>query len=129
LIEAIISLAVLLMLTSIIPMIFIPIQKKPPVSQLEDTSLFFTMLGKEIREATSLEVKNNNLYIMNVNNDVLSFSKYQSLVRKQVNGLGHEVWLQNISEMMMKNQSDGLIEVSIIDTDGRKYERVFWRME
>jgi competence protein ComGF len=129
LIEAIIVLAVLLMLSSLIPLLFIPIQKQPPISQLEETSLFFSMLGKEIREGKTIEVYNNSLYITLSNGNVLSFSKYHSLIRKQVNGLGHEVWMQNIREMVLEKHSDVLFTVKIIDTKGNEYQRFFRRVD
>jgi competence protein ComGF len=128
LIEAIIALAVLLMLSSLIPLLFIPIQKQPPISQFEETSLFFSMLGKEIREGKAIEVNNNSLYITLSNGTVLSFSKYHSLIRKQVNGLGHEVWVQNIREWVLEKHSDVLFAVKIIDTKGHEYRRFFRRI-
>lgn len=129
LMEAFIALTVLLMLSSLIPLLFIPIQKQPPNPQMEETSLFFSMLGKEIREGKSIEVNNNSLYVTLTNGNVLSFSRYHSLIRKQVNGLGHEVWVQNISEMILKKHSDALIAVKLIDTQGKEYERYFRRIE
>lgn len=129
LMEAFIALTVLLMLSSLIPLLFIPIQKQPPISQMEETSLFFSMLGKEIREGKSIEVNNNSLYVKLTNGNVLSFSRYHSLIRKQVNGLGHEVWVQNISEMVLKQHSEVLFALKLIDTQGNEYERFFRRIE
>jgi competence protein ComGF len=129
LMEAFIALTVLLMLSSLIPLLFIPIQKQPPNPQLEETSLFFSMLGKEIREGKSIEVNNNSLYVTHTNGNILSFSRYYSLIRKQVNGLGHEVWVQNISEMVLKKHSDVLLAVKLIDKQGNEYERFFRRIE
>jgi competence protein ComGF len=129
LMEAFIALTVLLMLSSLIPLLFIPIQKQPPTPQLEETSIFFSMLGKEIREGKSIEVNNNSLYVTLSNGNILSFSKYHSLIRKQVNGLGHEVWVQNISEMVLEKHSDVLLSVKLIDTQGNEYQRFFRRIE
>jgi competence protein ComGF len=69
------------------------------------------------------------LYITLSNGNVLSFSKYHSLIRKQVNGLGHEVWMQNIREMVLEKHSDVLFTVKIIDTKGNEYQRFFRRIE
>jgi competence protein ComGF len=74
-------------------------------------------------------VNNNSLYITLTNGNVLSFSRYHSLIRKQVNGLGHEVWVQNISEMVLKKHSDVLLVVKLIDTQGNEYERFFRRID
>lgn len=128
LIEAVITLGVLVMLSSVVPLLLIPIQKHPPISQLEETSLFFSMLGKEIREGTSVQVQNNTLFIIDANGDIKSFSKYHSIIRKQINGLGHEVWVQNISGMIVKKLSDFLISVKVIDNEGKEFQHVFRRI-
>ena len=129
LLEVIIALGVMLMLTSLIPLLLIPIQKAPTFSQLEDTILFFSMLGKEIREASSIEIRNNQLFIAEDDGNVTSFSKYHSLIRKQINGLGHEVWLQNIRSLEVKSLSEDFIEVEIKDSFDRQYDRVFRRID
>jgi competence protein ComGF len=129
LVEVIIALAVIVMITSLFPLLLIPIQKHPPITQLEETSLFFSMIGKEIREAKAIEVNNNTLYITNANQDVISFSKYHSLIRKQVNGLGHEVWVQNVHSIVMEMAKDILLTVTITNNDGLKMQRVFRRIE
>ncbi|MDR7072714.1 ComGF family competence protein [Fictibacillus barbaricus] len=128
LLEVIIALGVLLMLTSIIPLFLIPLQKAPPISQLEDTILFFSMIGKEIREASAIEIQNNQLNLAADNGNVTSFSKYHSLIRKQVNGMGHEVWLQNINSLEINRRSENFIEIEIIDSLDQKYHRVFQTM-
>lgn len=87
------------------------------------------MLGKEVREGKSVEIRNNGLYITQTTGDVLSFTKYHSLIRKQVNGLGHEVWVQNIQEMLIEKQSDTSLKVTVIDTKGKELMRVFRRLK
>jgi competence protein ComGF len=128
LLEVIIALGVLLMLTSLIPLLLIPLQKAPPFSQLEDTILFFSMIGKEIREASAIEIQNNQLNLAADNGNIISFSKYHSLIRKQVNGMGHEVWLQNINSLEINRRSENFIEIEIIDSLDQKYHRVFETM-
>ncbi|MFG6494207.1 ComGF family competence protein [Fictibacillus sp. UD] len=128
-VEAIISLGVMLILASLVPLLLSPIQKHPPSIQLEETSVFLSMLGKEVREGKSVEIRNNGLYITQTTGDVLSFTKYHSLIRKQVNGLGHEVWVQNIQEMLIEKQSDTSLKVTVIDTKGKELMRVFRRLK
>ncbi|WNB93560.1 ComGF family competence protein [Bacillus sp. NEB1478] len=128
LLEVIIALGVMLLLTSLIPLLLIPIQKAPSSSQLEDTILFFSMLGKEIREASSIEIQNDQLIITEDDGNVMSFSKYHSLIRKQINGLGHEVWLQNIRSLEVEILSEDFIVVKIQDLFDRQFDRVFRRI-
>lgn len=127
-IEAIISLVVLLVLASVISLLIPPLQKQPTSTQFEESELFFSMLGKEVREGIAIEVKNNGLYIMQPSGDVLSITKYHSLIRKQVNGLGHEVWVQNIQEMEIDSLSETSLRVRLRDNKGKEYMRVFRRL-
>lgn len=129
LIEAIIALGVLLVLASLIPLLLFPIQRHPPSILLEETALFFSMLGKEVREGKSIEVRNNGLYITQTAGDELSFTKYHSLIRKQVNGLGHEVWVQNVQDMVVTYTSDKFIKITLRDAQGKEFIRVFRRLE
>jgi competence protein ComGF len=129
LIEALMALSVMVLLAYIISFSLIPIQEKPISAQFEETNLFFTMLGKEVREGVSIEVRNNMLYITHSNGDVISFSKYHNLVRKQVNGLGHEIWVQNIREMQMNKHSDLILTVVLIDFEGNEFKRFFRRLK
>ncbi|KZE66403.1 hypothetical protein AWM68_08570 [Fictibacillus phosphorivorans] len=128
-VEAIIALGVLLVLASLVPLLLSPIQKQPPSIQLEEISVFLSMLGKEVREGRSIEVRNNGLYITQTTGDVISFTKYHSLIRKQVNGQGHEVWVQNIQELLIEKQSGTSFKVTVIDTKGKELMRVFRRFK
>jgi competence protein ComGF len=129
LIETIIALAVLVMLSSLVPLLLAPIQKHPPSSQLEETALFFSMLGKEFREGSSFQITNNVLFIKKTGGDEISFSRYRTLIRKQINGMGHEVWLQEIQLFTPFKHSDKLLEIKIIDSEGNEYNRSFQRIE
>jgi competence protein ComGF len=129
LIETIISLAIFVMITSLIPLLLLPVQKQPPSPYLEETSLFFSMLGKEFREGRSFYIQDHVLYIVDSDSDLVSFSKYASLVRKQRNGLGHEVWLQSIRMFTPTKHSDYLLEIKIEANDGTEYNRLFRRMD
>lgn len=128
-VEAIIALGVLLVLASLVPLVLSPIQKQPSSIQLEEISIFLSMLGKEVREGRSIEVRNNGLYITQTTGDVISFTKYHSLIRKQVNGLGHEVWVQDIQELLIEKQSGTSFKVTVIDTKGKELMRVFRRLK
>nr|WP_269819594.1 ComGF family competence protein [Fictibacillus halophilus] len=104
------------------------LQKQPQSIQSEETALFFSMIGKEIREAAAVEVKNNALFITLSTGEVISFTRYHSLIRKQVDGLGHEVWVQNIQEMKVEEIQDSFVNVTLTDKEGNEARRGFRRM-
>ncbi len=101
------------------------LQKQPQSLQSEETALFFSMIGKEIREAGAVEIRNNALFITLSTGEVVSFTRYHSLIRKQVNGLGHEVWVQNIQEMKVEETEEHYVYVTLTDKEGKQAHRGF----
>nr|WP_255552632.1 ComGF family competence protein [Fictibacillus sp. 7GRE50] len=128
LVESIIALGVLIVTTLVISLLLTHLQKHPQSVQSEETALFFSMIGKEIREAATVEVKNNALFITLSTGEVISFTRYHSLIRKQVNGLGHEVWVQNIQEMKVEEINGSFINVTLNDKEGNQVRRGFRRI-
>lgn len=60
--------------------------------------LFVNLLKKEVQAGESVEVVNGQLRIIN-GEEVSTYQKYQNILRKQVNGTGHEVVLQNVQSV------------------------------
>lgn len=60
--------------------------------------LFVNQLKKEIQAGESVEIVNGQLRIMN-GGDLSTYQKYQEILRKQVNGTGYEVALQNVKSV------------------------------
>jgi competence protein ComGF len=128
LVESLIALGVLIVTALVISLLLTHLQKHPQSVQSEETALFFSMIGKEIREAATVEVKNNALFITLSTGEVISFTRYHSLIRKQVNGLGHEVWVQNIQEMKVEEINGSFINVTLNDKEGNQVRRGFRRI-
>lgn len=128
LVESIIALSVIFVTAFVIALLLTHLQKHPQSVQSEEAALFFSMIGKEIREATTVEVKNNALFITLSTGEVISFTRYHSLIRKQVNGLGHEVWVQNIQEMKVEEIEGSFVKVTLTDKDGKQTRRGFRRI-
>ncbi|MGA4719439.1 competence type IV pilus minor pilin ComGF [Fictibacillus nanhaiensis] len=128
LVESMIALGILIVITFMMTMLLTHLQKQPQSVQSEETALFFSMIGKEIREAATFEVRNNALFITLSTGEVISFARYHSLIRKQVNGLGHEVWVQNIQEMKVEEIEERYIYVTLTDKEGNQAHRGFRRI-
>lgn len=76
--------------------------------------LFVNQFKKEIQAGESVEVVNGQLRIIN-GVDRSTFQKYQDILRKQVNGTGHEVVLQNVKSVSFsKNGQSVAIVVETI---------------
>ncbi|MQR95608.1 competence type IV pilus minor pilin ComGF [Fictibacillus phosphorivorans] len=128
LVESMIALGVLIVTSFLVTLLFTHLQKQPQSVQSEETALFFSMIGKEIREAATVEVRNNALFISLPSGEMVSFTRYHSLIRKQVNGLGHEVWVQNIQDMKVEEIENQYVYVTLTDQDGKQARRSYRRI-
>jgi competence protein ComGF len=127
LIELIISLAIILAIAALVPLLIKAITfagKESKGTTIEETEMFFTDIGKEIRVAKEVGVSQQQLVLKAKNGDILVFSFYQGRIRKQVNGTGHEIWLQNTASFTAENNGRWII-LKIVDFAGKKAERSY----
>ncbi|WP_216831711.1 competence type IV pilus minor pilin ComGF [Alkalihalobacterium elongatum] len=127
LIEVILTLTILIILVSLFPLIvrIIPVitppTEQPHIMQVE---LFFNQFSMEIREAREIHVMGGRLLLYKSNGSVVSIERFGTIVRRRVNGLGHDVFLRHVSNITFNTVPHGVV-VTIIDTNGKKYERRF----
>jgi competence protein ComGF len=76
----------------------------------------------ELREAEEVTIENGSLKLRNFNQDVILYERFGNLVRRRVNGQGHEVILQNIGSMELFYIRGG-IRIVVADIDGKIYEK------
>ncbi|MFS0780942.1 competence type IV pilus minor pilin ComGF [Bacillus sp. 1P06AnD] len=82
------------------------------VNQME-WELFQLNVKREIRKATGYSIKNNKLYLQN-KNEIISIEPYGSVIRRRVDGTGHELFLYNINQFEVAKEGR---RISIIITD------------
>jgi competence protein ComGF len=124
LVEVLITLSSLLFIVSFMPMLlnidWIKKQQSERFSRLE-WSVFARQIASEVREARELEVKQSTLYLYKFTGETVSFEKYGNLLRRRVNGQGHEILLQFISNVQYKIEHNG-ITVKVTSDQGKEYE-------
>ncbi|WP_279326772.1 competence type IV pilus minor pilin ComGF [Bacillus litorisediminis] len=59
--------------------------------------MFFEEIQRELYHAEAVRIQEGTLYIMTPERTI-SYSQYHDIVRRRVNGLGHELVLQNVSD-------------------------------
>jgi competence protein ComGF len=108
----------------------------PPVIQLMDSKrevelnpleleVFYQQTKLEVKEAKELTITDNVLTIKTVNDQMVSYEMYQDKLRRRVNGTGHEILLQNISELTLKPFQNGF-QLSVVDLSGKVYSKNFF---
>ena len=125
-VEMLISLVVFMMLSILVTQIFLTVREnfaKKNQLHLKEWEIFSIQLKNEIRNSNDQSVSDNKLYLM-TRGSLVTIEQYKNIVRRQVEGMGHEVMLQNIADFQVKqNGSD--ITVQVMDDEGLQYTRKF----
>ncbi|MBO1000690.1 ComGF family competence protein [Bacillus sp. SD075] len=96
-----------------------------PVDKLhpKEWEVFTMQMKQEVRSSKVQDVMGNKLYLLS-GEQLSSFEQYEDKVRRRVNGMGHEVILQNISEFRVEKDGS-VIVINITDKAGTTFSRRF----
>lgn len=125
LLETLFSFAIFCLLVSFIPPLFsIMFHSQSSMILTKDIQKlewehFICQLKKEVQASPQVEVVNGSLLLFDGENYV-TIHQYHNLLRRQLNGKGHEVLLQNVSNSFF-TMEDGFLTLSVTDTYGEQY--------
>ncbi|MYL41780.1 competence type IV pilus minor pilin ComGF [Virgibacillus salexigens] len=83
---------------------------------------FFLFLRNEVMQATDYRISQNKLYLALPNKAEATFSLYGNIIRRQVNGLGHEIYLRNVKELHLSPLPYGFT-IRITTLGGEQYKK------
>ncbi|WP_249871105.1 ComGF family competence protein [Oceanobacillus saliphilus] len=84
---------------------------------------FFQFLRDDVIKSTSIHASEKKLYLhQNDLNVTATFELYGSLIRRQVNGQGHEVYLRDVDAVTFSSLPYG-VHVTVTMLSGDKYEK------
>lgn len=86
--------------------------------------LFIIQLQREIKESSELTVSETNISYLNKQGQNISISKYSNVIRRQVEGLGHEIMLLKVKNVSFQQKESGF-ELSVISEAGKHYSHNF----
>ncbi|MFJ7746159.1 competence type IV pilus minor pilin ComGF [Peribacillus sp. NPDC097295] len=89
----------------------------------KEWEIFTLQMQQEVRSSKSQDVVGNKLYLLS-GEDLSLIEQYNDKLRRRVNGGGHEVILQNISNVEVE-KVDNVIEIHITDKSGKTFFRKF----
>jgi competence protein ComGF len=125
-IEMLFSLVIFMMISLLAVQIFSVMHtnllKKNQIN-LKEWEMFSMQMQNEIRNSTDQSVVDNKLYVV-VNGSLATIEYYQNMVRRQVEGRGHEIMLQNVSDFQVKQEGTYIV-VQVTDAEGHQYNRKF----
>lgn len=125
-IEMLLTMSVLLVIASMLPTVFY-VWKKDDSEKIiyEEVVLFFILLQKDGRKFNHIWTNDekNILYFSNGNgSDVIQYEKYNDIIRRRVNGKGHEVFLQGVRDFHVEVNSLRVF-IRLKGIDGTVYEK------
>lgn len=124
LLETLIGLFSLLVIVSLFSSVFTYwTAASPEINEFsyEEYILFIQQLQMEFKQSDQYWVndQNNKLYMLRQeNDDIVHFEKYQDKVRRQVRGVGHEVFIQQINNFRVYERAYG-VEIEITTENGK----------
>ncbi|WP_199880628.1 competence type IV pilus minor pilin ComGF [Bacillus massiliglaciei] len=124
LVEMLSSLVIFMVITMCLLQLFIIINKQTVSGDglnEKEWEIFCTQLKHEIHLSSEQKAAGSKLVLMNAGN-LITIEQYQDKIRRQVNGTGHEVFLQEIAAFHVEEEGKGLA-VSVKDKGGHLYER------
>lgn len=106
------------------------LQLKQTNTEALSVQQFFIQLHYEVMSSSSVYVANNQLYIQFMErNDhterVARVSLYNNTIRRQVNGLGHEIYLRQVSDITFEEQTNAIL-LTITKESGEVYEKTIY---
>jgi competence protein ComGF len=87
--------------------------------QTMEWDVFCSQIKKEIRISTKFQVVGNRL-ILTQDSGTIYIEKYENILRRRVNSTGHEVLLQNVSEVNF-TLMPASIKVAVKDLNQKEY--------
>lgn len=125
--EMLFSFSVFCMVASFLPLMFnILFQQQSIDGRIQEMEwgLFVNQLKKEIQSSDYVDVVKGELAVIN-GEDVVTFQKYEALLRRRVNGKGHEVVLQNIRSVNFQRLGRA-IHIQVVTHFDQKNEVVIY---
>lgn len=115
--EMLIAFSIFLLITSFIPLfmkvMFINSEQKRGLNKME-WEVFLQQIKMELRESKAITINEGKIHFGKYNGETVTFEKYNTSIRRQVNSRGHEILLQNIKELKFSSAGNGF-SLEVVD--------------
>ncbi|WP_010096977.1 competence type IV pilus minor pilin ComGF [Ornithinibacillus scapharcae] len=107
-----------------IPIYGVIIRAIPDKSYDQEISIqqFFHFLQQECNKSTTVYSEKHQILMISPGGERVSFEQYGNLIRRQVNKLGHEIYLRDIKNWSIIPVTNGL-RIQITSIKGEQYEK------
>ncbi|MGG3889236.1 competence type IV pilus minor pilin ComGF [Metabacillus fastidiosus] len=85
---------------------------------------FINQMQREMNIAEELTVEENTIKYKNILGETVSIHQYKNLIRRQVNGKGHEIFLLKVKNVQFMKLAIG-VNIHVISESGKDYNFTF----
>jgi competence protein ComGF len=89
-------------------------------------NIFIRQLDLEFQYTKDFAVPKNNVLLLDKKGEEITYETYNNMVRRRVNGTGHEMALQNVKSFHLKKEENLLI-ISVMLLNGDVYEKKLYK--
>ncbi len=86
------------------------------------TQQFFNFLRDELMLATDYSISKNKIVLDDLEGKKVSFERYNNVILRRVDGLGHDIYLRDVQAIDFTDISYG-VQVEITSLRGETYEK------
>lgn len=90
--------------------------------------VFLIQIQRELNEASNIETTTNQLSFQNKEGETVTIHQYQNLLRRQVEGRGHEIVLLQVKESAFIEENTG-VTLKVVSTAGKNFSFTFRSMK
>ncbi|MEH7224579.1 competence type IV pilus minor pilin ComGF [Bacillus sp. JJ1566] len=122
-VEMLVTFSILLVILSFItPFLGIVFRENDEQFNKLEWQILIQQMKMEIREASEISVSSSEyVSFNNPAGDIVSFEKYMDKIRRRVNKRGHEILLQNITDVTFELKTNGFL-ITVVTVDGKTYQ-------
>jgi competence protein ComGF len=115
------SLAVIIMCIPLYGAILKSIKDHSYYDEISIQQVFY-FIQQDVIQAINYRVDNEKIYLTLIDGDTVTIEQYGPVVRRQVNGQGHEIYLRDIQDFKVQSLDYGF-SLSITSSKGEYYEK------
>ncbi|MBC1209412.1 ComGF family competence protein [Listeria booriae] len=122
LLESLFSLLIVIIIASFIPLIFQSYQSILKASDIDknyEWQVFINQISKELNTSKQLAVSENSITFIS-SDKVITYEKYQNMLRRSVDNKGHEPLLTNIKQSIWTKLNDQQLLYTVIFEDDQE---------
>lgn len=85
---------------------------------------FFVFIRNDIIMAQHVYSQNNKIYFQLSSEETAVIEQYKDIVRRQVNGRGHETYIRNVDTFTVEQLKD-TVKIILTNKEGSTYDKAF----